>query len=235
MKNIKTFIFDLDGTLLTMDTDLFMNIYFGEMTKHFSGTIGGQFLIDAILASTKTTVMNTEHVTNEEVFWSDFNVRMANHKDIFSNQIENYYNTGYLNTKKATKINENMTMAVKLLKDKGYDVVIATNPLFPRKAILDRVKWAGFEPEDFRYITSFEKNHYCKPHLEFYKEVLSEIGRQAHECIMVGNDAQEDMVISTLGVKTWLVEDCLINRKDEIPPVDYKGTSKMFLEWIDSL
>lgn len=235
MQDLRTFIFDLDGTLLKMDTELFMNLYFGEMTKHFSGIIESQTLIDSILASTKTTVMNTDHLTNESVFWGDFNKRMSEHKEIIGKEISNYYETGYLKTRKATGISEHMITAVKLLKQKGYDVVIATNPLFPRKAILDRIRWAGFEPEDFSYITSFENNHYCKPHLEFYQEVLSDIRRQAKECMMVGNDAQEDMVISKLGVKTWLVEDCLINRKPDLPPVDHKGSSEAFLNWVKNL
>ena len=32
------------------------------------------------------------------------------------------------------------------------------------------------------------------------------------ECLMVGNDVSEDMVTEQLGMKTFLLTDCLINK-----------------------
>ena len=34
------------------------------------------------------------------------------------------------------------------------------------------------------------------------------------ECLMVGNDVREDMVTEQLGMKTFLLTDCLINKEN---------------------
>ncbi len=128
-----------------------------------------------------------------------------------------------------------MRKSIDVLKLKGYQLVLATNPIFPIKAILHRINWAGFAPEEFSYISCFEKNHYCKPQIKFYEEVLSEIGKKPEECLMVGNDVQEDMVVHSLGVKTYLVEDHLIHRTDEPIVVDYRGSYEAFYEFVEKL
>ena len=35
------------------------------------------------------------------------------------------------------------------------------------------------------------------------------------ECLMVGNDVDEDMIAETLGMKVFLLTDCLLNRKNK--------------------
>ena len=37
---------------------------------------------------------------------------------------------------------------------------------------------------------------------------------EGSECLMVGNDVGEDMVAETLGMKVFLLTDCLINKDD---------------------
>jgi FMN phosphatase YigB (HAD superfamily) len=121
------------------------------------------------------------------------------------------------------------------LKSKGYKLVIATNPLFPLKAILHRINWAGLDPDDFIYISSYEKNHYCKPQVKFYEEVLNGIGRKPEECMMVGNDVQEDLISGSLGVKTFLIKDYLLHRTNEPIKTDYSGSYEDFYQFVDAL
>ena len=102
---------------------------------------------------------------------------------------------------------------IKILKEKGVRVVLATNPVFPAVATLNRIRWAGLNSEDFEYITTYENSSYCKPNPSYYQEILAKIGVEPSQCIMVGNDVGEDMVApSQLGMKTFLLTDCLINK-----------------------
>ena len=82
-----------------------------------------------------------------------------------------------------------------LLKEKRYKVVLATNPLFPMVANHHRIRWAGFEPSEFEYISSFESNYSCKPHLEYYNEVLENINKEAENCyicLLYTSDAADE-------------------------------------------
>ncbi|MFW6306827.1 MAG: HAD family hydrolase, partial [Bacillota bacterium] len=103
-------------------------------------------------------------------------------------------------------------------------LVLATNPVFPRRAIEERISWMGIEPDDFSLITTYENMHYCKPALDYYDEIIKKINLNPGECIMVGNDMQEDMVAGELGIKTFLITDYLINRTEEDLDCDWKGS-----------
>ncbi|HOA81159.1 MAG TPA: HAD family hydrolase [Defluviitaleaceae bacterium] len=211
---LNTVLFDLDGTLLPIDMDSFMSIYFGEMGKIFMDIVDPKELISNVWKATEEMMNNNEQRTNEEVFMEAFEKHMGRDISIFKERLESFYDEEFMKVKEATGDAPLMRKAVNLLKDKGYDMVVATNPLFPKKAILHRIRWAGFEPNDFKYITSYEESCYCKPNIKFYEEVLKNINKSPKECIMVGNDEKEDLVAGKLGIKTFLIEDYIIKRKD---------------------
>ena len=98
-----------------------------------------------------------------------------------------------------------------LLHEKGIRVILATNPIFPAVATESRIRWAGMEPSDFEFYTTYENINYCKPSLEYYKEILNRLDLRAEECLMVGNDVGDDMVARHLGMQVFLLTEDLIN------------------------
>ncbi len=128
-----------------------------------------------------------------------------------------------------------MLEALEILKEKGYELVIATNPLFPKFAIDQRIQWAELVHEDFSHITYFEDSHYCKPNVEYYSEILETIGKNPQECMMVGNDAEEDLAAGALGITTYLITNHLLNRKSLEYTADHEGTYKDFLMFAESM
>ena len=79
-------------------------------------------------------------------------------------------------------------------------------------ATASRIRWAGLTPEDFELITTYENIGCCKPNPAYYQEILRRLGAEPGDCLMVGNDTGEDMIAETLGIKTFLLTDCLINK-----------------------
>ena len=51
-----TFLFDLDGTVLPMDLDKFMELYFYHIGEHFSDMIEPKLLAKYIMAATEHMV-----------------------------------------------------------------------------------------------------------------------------------------------------------------------------------
>ena len=103
---------------------------------------------------------------------------------------------------------------MELSKSLGLRVVLVTNPLFPAVATESRIRWAGLEPEEFELYTTYENIGYCKPNPAYYAEILRRLELESSECLMVGNDVGEDMVAETLGMKVFLLTDCLINKNN---------------------
>ena len=232
---MNTILFDLDGTLLPIDMKLFEKIYFNELCAYFKDLISPEKLIQYIWKSTEAMVKNTELRTNEEVFFEDFQKNVGENLKLFEEKFNLFYDEGFQKVKEAVKDVPPIKESVKLLKHKGYDIILATNPLFPQKAIYHRVKWAGFDPQEFSYISTFEQNHYCKPQIHYYKEVLEHNGKEAKDCMMVGNDVQEDLIAGKLGMKTYLITDNLLHRTEEKIHSDYIGTYEDFLNFVKEL
>lgn len=230
-----TFLFDLDGTLLPMDFNKFMELYFYNLGVHFYGKIEPKLLGKYIMESTEVMVQNNNGESNEDKFMNHFETLIGVDVSEYRKQFDVFYDTLFENVKLSTYQSEEMINSIKLLKEKGYRVVIATNPLFPMKANLHRIRWAGINKDDFEYISSFEKNKYCKPHLEYYNEVLESINKKPEECFMIGNDVSDDLPAGRLGMETYLITDCIVNQKNLPIVANHKGTYKEFYEFVKQL
>ena len=232
---LDTLLFDLDGTLLPLDMDEFMKIYFEEMGKAFQDMIGADKLERNIWTGTKAMVTNLEEKTNEQVFMDTFEKLVDGDLSLYQERFDRFYDDGFLKVRDAVEASPLVKGAVSALKNKGYSLVIATNPLFPQKAITHRIDWAGLDRNDFCYISYYEQNCYCKPNPEFYTEVLQAIGKRPEQCMMVGNDVEEDMIASRLGIETYLITDYLIDRKKEPIVCDHRGTYEDFTRFVREL
>ncbi len=214
--SIKTVLFDLDGTLLPMDQNEFTKGYFKLLAKKLLPYgYEPQKLISSIWFGTEAMVKNDGTVTNEQAFWDRFigiyGEKAENDKPIF----EDFYLHDFQLAKQFCGFNQEAAKTVSELKGCGLRVALATNPIFPSVATQTRIDWAGLDPDSFEYYTTYENSRFCKPNLEYYKELLLLLRAEPQECIMVGNDVGEDMVASKLGMNVFLMTDCLINNTDE--------------------
>lgn len=232
---INTILFDLDGTLLPMDFDQFMTLYFYHMGRHFDGLIEGKQLAKAILEATEVMVQTNDGRSNSDVFMDHFATLIDGDIEEYKDQFAKYYETLFEHVQAATKSSDEMKKSVDILTKKGYQLVIATNPLFPYRANLHRLRWAGFSIDQFSYMTSFEENHYCKPYPQFYQEVLDIIGKQPQECMMIGNDVFDDLPAGKLGIETYLITDCLLNKYNQPNTADHTGSYQDFLDFVIAL
>ena len=212
---IQTVLFDLDGTLLPMDQDEFVHEYFSLLARKLSGHgYEPQELIRSIWSGTKAMVQNDGTRTNEQAFWVDFCGRYGaaarNDEALFND----FYETEFPKVQAVCGYNHQAEAVVGWIREQGVQVVLATNPVFPAVATLQRIRWAGLQPEDFALITTYENASYCKPNPAYYQEIAEKLGLEPAKCLMVGNDVTEDTVAEKLGMKVFLLTDCLINKEN---------------------
>ncbi len=212
---INTILFDLDGTLLPMDLDSFIKAYFKKIADWLEPHgFEKKKLMDAIWHGTAAMVKNDGSRTNEEVFWAVleavYGSEIWNHQKIF----DRFYDEEFDSLKSICGFQPAAFELVNKLKKKGYRLILATNPLFPRPATHWRIRWAGLMPEDFEYITTYENSSFCKPNPLYYRGVLQTIDTKPEQCLMIGNDVIEDMAAAGLGMEVFLLTDCLINKQN---------------------
>ena len=88
---------------------------------------------------------------------------------------------------------------------------------------------------DFEFITTFENSYSCKPNPRYYLEVAEKLGLSPEECLMVGNDVRDDMIAETVGMKVFLLTDCLINVKNVDISSYPQGSFKELVEYTKTL
>ena len=211
---IKVVLFDLDGTLLPMKQEDFVKAYFGGLAKTMAPFgYNPEKLIAGVYAGTEGMVKNQSEKTNEEVFWEIFAKMLGGNVREDEGRFENYYNTLFDDVRLVCGFNENAKKVVNEVKNMGYRIALATNPIFPQIATKKRIAWTGLDFNDFEYVSTYENSNRCKPNLDYYKNIIDKLGVLPQECLMVGNDVGEDMVAQELGMNVFLVTDCLINKK----------------------
>lgn len=211
---LKTILFDLDGTLLPMpDQEVFLKAYMkGLAAKVAPYGYEPRKLIDTVLMGTGMVMKNNGEETNEKVFWRAFcgvfGEQALDHLPVF----EDFYRNEFQQVSRTCGCDARAAKLIAALKEKGYRLVLATNPLFPAVATNSRIRWAGLNPEDFELVTTYENASFCKPNPQYYAQIAEKLGLDPAQCLMVGNDVGEDMIAEKLGMRTFLLTDCLINR-----------------------
>jgi HAD superfamily hydrolase (TIGR01509 family) len=230
---IKACLFDLDGTLLPMDTDAFVEVYMKALAPYVAHLSAPDKLVPMIFQATEAMIRNDEaHLTNEEVFTREFLRLSGMRKEEIWSVFMRFYEEEFPKLKKHVGYQPLAREVVEAALEKGYVVAVATNPVFPQAAIAERLKWAGVDDLPFATVTVYEETHFCKPKPDYYKEVAHRLGVKPQECVMIGNDMQEDMVASTVGMKTFFLKEHRIDRGQPRYAVDQEGTLSDLLEAI---
>jgi len=212
---ITTVLFDLDGTLLPMDQDTFVQAYFSALARRLAPLgYDPKALVSAIRKGTAAMVANDGSGTNEEVFWNTFCSLMGEEARKDMPEFDAFYRSDFEAVKEVCGYSSKARAIVKFCQSQGMRTVLATNPLFPEVATRARMRWAGLHASDFVHVTTYENAHFCKPNPDYYREIVDKLRLDPRRCLMVGNDAREDTVAETLGMKVFLVTDCLIADPD---------------------
>ena len=231
--SIKVVLFDLDGTLLPMDQDVFVKYYFGMLANRLA-PLGyeKESLVASIWAGTAAMVKNNGEKTNEEVFWDKFTSIHGEHTRAHLPEFEAFYREDFGKVHASCGFEPDASKAVSEIKSLGLRVALATNPIFPAIATKQRIEWAGLTPEDFELYTTYENSRYCKPNLKYYTDVLGVLGAKPEDCLMVGNDVGEDMIAKELGMQVFLITKCIINKENKDISIYPNGTFSDLIKFI---
>ena len=231
--NYKAILFDMDGTLVPMDNDVFTKGYFKELAKKLSPLgLAPDALIAAVWTGTKAMVKNDGTQPNVEVFWDTFAKVTGKDVSEFRAQSDTFYVHEFMAAKAYTQENPLAKEAICLAHLAAEKVVCASNPLFPLTGQQSRMSWVGLVPEDFDLITSYESDSFCKPNPKYFLSICERLGVSPAECLLIGNDEEEDMhAASSVGMDCYLVTDCVI-RREQCP---WNGRSGTFAEMVEFL
>ncbi|MDY0189252.1 MAG: HAD family hydrolase [Desulfuromonas sp.] len=228
-------LFDLDGTLLDVDMHRFVPMYLNCLAQSIAVDIDSERFVRVMIECTMERLRSDDgSQTNEEFFLAVAQRDLQISAEQFLQGLQTFYRE---HMDKLQPLITSSPMARQLIcmcKRLGLEVIIATNPVFPRPLVDARLKWGGIGDCDYLLVTSSENSRYCKPNPNYFSAILTEIGREAHTCLMVGNDTEQDLSAAEVGITTFLVDTWMIDRGSPFVP-DHRGSHIDLYNFIDQL
>lgn len=207
--SIEALLLDLDGTLLQNDMDVFVQAYLQALGRFMSGRLPSERLVPVLLRATQIMAANDGgDRTNEEVFAEAFYPAVGVERAELEPVFMRFYAEEFPKLRPLTQPAPEAALLVEWAVERGLQVVIATNPLFPRTAIEQRLAWADVGVDRFPYalVTTYEEMHASKQSPAYYREIARRIGFPEGKCLMVGDNWDWDVESSTAaGLKAWWI------------------------------
>ena len=192
-------LLDLDDTLIDTNLDSFLPAYFKKLAGFMSNRVPPQQFIQALMSSTQV-MYDSERVDRslEQVFSDHFYPALGFEQDELADALNQFYDEVFPTLSPLTGQRPEAIEFVDWAFSKGWKVSIATDPLFPRKAILHRLRWAGLAPEKYPFslVSDFHHFHFAKKSIAFYPEFLARMEWQDEPVLMVGDSLERDIMPS---------------------------------------
>ena len=213
----RALLFDLDGTLLPLDQDVFTDTFLSLAVRSFAGREewGGKAFPRLLMRAVEAVVRNDGSVTNEERFWQAMEAMLPGQSGAVRDAFLTFYAEVFPEARRVTFPDPAISALLGVWRDAGIPLLCATSPIFPPFVQEMRLRWAGFDrPEDwFLTVTSSENCTYAKPNPLYYTELCAQNGLRPEDCLMVGNDADEDGAALQAGMRFFFLSDHPLNRK----------------------
>jgi FMN phosphatase YigB (HAD superfamily) len=233
-----TVLLDLDNTLISNDMDSFVPAYLKSISSYLPQFSADKVIKDLLSGTQAMIVKNTPVRSLEQTFDEVFYQGLGVEKAAIIGQIDTFYREGYPKLKPLTALRSEARRLVEYVFEKNYSTVIATNPLFPRTAILQRLEWAALPIDQFPYnlVTSYENCHFSKPHSAYLAEILAQLGWPDQPAVMVGDNLRDEIIpAGSLGIPAFWVNESASPIPPGLHPLSAKGALSEVIPWLESL
>jgi|YNPNPStandDraft_1061719.scaffolds.fasta_scaffold08539_1 FMN phosphatase YigB (HAD superfamily) len=214
---IHALLLDLDNTLLENQMDRFIIAYMAAVGQYMADRFPPEVFIKHLMTATNAMLLNRDPArTNQEAFDAVFFPLIQRSREEMEPLFDDFYTNHFPTLRPLTRPNPEARPLLEWAFAEGFQIAIATNPLFPLTAIAQRLDWAGVPVEAFPYhlITSYEHMHATKPQPAYFLEIAQRLGCQVEECIMVGDDWEQDIrPAMSVGMHTYWIAN-----GDQKPP-----------------
>jgi FMN phosphatase YigB (HAD superfamily) len=233
-----TLLLDLDDTLLHNHIDEFLPAYLKLLSSELEPYAPPEAMVAQLLSATRKMAANQRpDCTLKQVFEATFYPPLGLAPEDLQEVLRRFYEEKFPGLQSLTRPKPEAVRLVQAAFERGYQVAVATNPLFPRRAVEQRLAWAGLPVEryPFEMISSYETFHFSKPSPAYYAEILGRLNWPESGILMVGDDWKRDIQgASQLGLATyWLSNGAAPSEEGQTP--SGRGKLAQLLDWIDTV
>jgi len=233
-----TILFDLDDTLLENDLGKFQKHYLLALADALKQYASKEEIIRQVMQATVKMAKKAEIAgTMEDIFDRSFYPAIGVSKKAMETQITRFYRDDFPALRPLTSPRKEMIEIVQRAFLAGWKVSVATQPVFPKTAIYQRLAWAQLSADEnaFSTVTTYEDLHFCKPDPAYFAETLMQMGWPDQPAVMVGNSLEDDILPAvTLGLPAFLLVKDLRDIPADLPALTAAGTMAELWSWLVS-
>lgn len=235
LDGIQAIFFDLDGTLIDVDMHRFIPGYLRRLTGYMSDQVNPSLAIKSMHRAVASMFANTDaRKTLESILLDGLQSDLSVSAQSYAECLELFYRNDLDSFSPLISRHPLSPQLIDSALARGWKVILATNPIFPREVIDARLSWGGLDGAAFHHVTAYETAHFCKPSPAFFEELLDLLQLPASSCLMVGNDTLHDLSASRVGMQTCLLTPWRIDRPGESYRADWQGDHRELLDLIAS-
>jgi FMN phosphatase YigB (HAD superfamily) len=235
LDGIQAVFFDLDGTLIEVDMYRFVPMYLERLSAQLPESISAQKAIRAMHRSVSAMFANKDaDKTLEQVLFEVLDEDLDIAPDTYLASLEAFLREDLDDLRPLVAAHGLSASLVDVVLDRGWQVVLATNPIFPMSIIDARLNWGELDKGKFHHVTAYENAHFCKPDPLFFTEILDDMQIKPQHCLMVGNDPLHDLSAGQIGMQTCLLTPWRIARADAPFAPDWQGSHQDLLLLLQS-
>lgn len=202
---IRGVLFDLDNTLVTIDVDAFVDAYTTAMARALLPADPERGLAVMTAATYRLFTAPSAPAKNRDRLLVALAAELAMPQEDLWRRIEAASGTIVPGLRRLASPIGGAPAVVREARSRGLRVVIATTPIYPRSVIVERMAWAGVTPGEVDIIACLEACGSTKPHGDYFRELAAAVGLGPEECLMVGDDADQDLPARSTGMAVHLV------------------------------
>lgn len=208
---IKAVLLDLDNTLLRNPDRQWVAAFHQQWRRYFAERYGLRQASSALRNAIGR--LNPELATyraNADTILDALAIELPLAKAELRAAVAGFYAGDYRRLKATTAPIALAADLVESLLEQNLLVAIATNPLFPESATVERIGWAGLSAyqSEFAFVTHSENMRFAKPSAAYFAETVARVGVEPDETLLVGDSAQNDIAPArAIGIHTWQVSE----------------------------
>jgi FMN phosphatase YigB (HAD superfamily) len=201
---LEAVLFDLDGTLLDLDGEAFLDAYVDHLAAVWGEDDPATFR-QVLMASALAIFRPHPGATNGEVLRAQLAAHLRLPRSEVERRLELADRLAPARLRLSYRPRREAARSVRFCLRLGLRVVVATTPIYSPEVVSLRLRWARLERVPWALVTHADNMHTCKPQPEYFTEIAERLGLPPAACLVVGDDPLQDGPAAQAGMQTFIL------------------------------